>query len=936
MIIHIWCVVNIIQWKDSLAVIGDKISGGKRTFNEEFGNDGITDAQLNEIGNLIESPEVSDQEMIETGEEMERETSPLFHFEFEPVGRSKKALDTVKKQRGTAQKRQLREATKKDDIGKEITCGVADMARRVLESSKAPNGRDLHPNDRVMFNFTTKKFSHPLQLAKFSVEEIVEDTSHWDTYLLMLTNQLNSNESLDATDDFQVDMTIIAEPDASGKTALNILGKLNMATVLQRKKYVLAIKNEEDNLCLARANCLTKAWCRPCDTRIVKDDYEAMLDEDGTRTPILIVAQTSKSDDVMEFYGPECTGDFLAFLDELAYGPPEENHHYSDFREVIGIFHNLKGYDSVFLQEQMVKEGPRFEFLIPNRTKNLCMKVGKISFKDSMCFLPMSLASFSSTFGIPELKKGFFPHKFHTPDHQNYIGPLPAPEYYDPNGMSAKKKQEFEEWYAGERSKNLPFNLKEELISYCRSDVALLKAGCLKFIAEFKAIAKFDPIEKCITIAQACNRYWRNCVMAPDSIAIEPENGWEGATPNHSHVALELLMWCQWEQKKKSDPVLRGFTQTLQITSPLQPREAFFGGRTGARTLYHHIDSTQGEQIRYRDVTSEYTWVNKYGEYPIGHPTIILQPANQDPHAYYGLMKVSILPPTHLFNPVLPHQQKIGSTSKLTFPLCRSCVTEESLKPLPERNFVCTHSDKERMLIGTWCTHEILKAIQMGYQLICIHEVWHFEKRQLGLFAPYAGTWLKVKQESSGYLAWCQTEEQKAHYVSQYKEKEDCVLYYDTDSVLYRWRPGESEIPLGDYLGDMTNELDADDYIMEFISAGAKNYGYVTHQGKCCVKVKGFSLNVRGMQQLNYDVMKVNIIDEIQHPLDEARKTEIINSIHFMRDPVKKKIRTETQFKSYRLVFDKRVMQLGRFRSYPYGFDRMDDEDQELIDLLMC
>ena len=33
--------------------------------------------------------------------------------------------------------------------------------------------------------------------------------------------------------------------------------------------------------------------------------------------------------------------------------------------------------------------------------------------------------------------------------------------------------------------------------------------------------------------------------MAPDSIAIEPENGWEGATPNHSHMALELLMWVE-------------------------------------------------------------------------------------------------------------------------------------------------------------------------------------------------------------------------------------------------------------------------------------------------------------------------------------------------------------------------------------------------------
>ena len=28
----------------------------------------------------------------------------------------------------------------------------------------------------------------------------------------------------------------------------------------------------------------------------------------------------------------------------------------------------------------------------------------------------------------------------------------------------------------------------------------------------------------------------------------------------------------------------------------------------------------------------------------------------------------------------------------------------------------------------------------------------------------------------------------------------DRALYYDTDSVIYHWQPGQAEIPLGDYL----------------------------------------------------------------------------------------------------------------------------------------
>lgn len=87
---------------------------------------------------------------------------------------------------------------------------------------------------------------------------------------------------------------------------------------------------------------------------------------------------------------------------------------------------------------------------------------------------------------------------------------------------------------------DVEFNLKEELIAYCKSDMDLLKAGCQKFVEEFQSVTGFDPMEKCITIASACNRYWRKCHLKPKTVAVEPPRG-----INQSKKALEWLLWSE-------------------------------------------------------------------------------------------------------------------------------------------------------------------------------------------------------------------------------------------------------------------------------------------------------------------------------------------------------------------------------------------------------
>lgn len=78
--------------------------------------------------------------------------------------------------------------------------------------------------------------------------------------------------------------------------------------------------------------------------------------------------------------------------------------------------------------------------------------------------------------------------------------------------------------------------------------------------------------------------------------------------------------------------------------------------------------------------------------------------------------------------------------------------------------------------------------------------------------------------------------------------------------------------PLENYLGEFTSELDAEDYITEFVSAG-RNYAYVTKEGKACCKVRGFTLSERGRRILHFHSMKDLVLEEILEPEAEEPHT---------------------------------------------------------------
>ena len=228
---------------------------------------------------------------------------------------------------------------------------------------------------------------------------------------------------------------------------------------------------------------------------------------------------------------------------------------------------------------------------------------------------------------------------------------------------------------------------------------------------------------------------------------------------------------CDFDREIKENPLVKEFMESIEMVTPLEPRDAFYGGRTEAFTLYQEAGE---QQIDYYDVTSLYPFVNKTGKIPLGHPTIITENF-KNVESYEGLIKCKILPPRGLYVPVLP--SKING--KLMFPLCRTCTETY-------QQTTCYHSDEERSLTGTWVTDELKKALEKGYKMMKIYEVWHFDKTEQydpttktgGLFTEYVNTFLRMKQEASGWPQWCETEEDKRKYIDDYYNKEGIRLEY--------------------------------------------------------------------------------------------------------------------------------------------------------------
>ena len=678
------------------------------------------------------------------------------------------------------------------------------------------------------------------------------------------------------------------------------------------------------------------------------------------------------------------------------------------------IAHNGKGYDYQFIIRWIYANTDYQPFIIFNGSKINYMSIKELSirFIDSLSFITRPLKDFPKIFGEKELKKGFFPHWFNTKENWSYEGVMPDASFFKYNSFKEKDRIEFIKWYDEKVKNNYIWNQKREMEEYCISDVDILRKCCIKFRQLYLEIGDIDPFQY-LTIASVCMSIFKHHFVDttyPERIK-DFENKYPGNPSNYEDDLREEYN----ESKVLFDNETHEIIETEKKIGiiPYQEthfiRQSFFGGRTNATKLLYKFE--EGEEGKYKDITSLYPTVNYFDEYPLGHYKILCEKYCLDNQLkvlnnvvskeYFGFIEVEISAPDNLYHPVLPKKGE-----KLVFDL------------LTKR--------------GVWCSNELYNALDKGYIVEKVYQVRYYEETTTELFKPYVSKFLKIKQEASGYPDWCKNEEDKNNYIKDYQERQGIkldksriiknpglreiaklclnslwgkfgqrtnlakceivktkeelykiifnetyedvnwldvsddklqvsykikdqfiendfntsiaiasfttssarcrlyealeklkhqVLYFDTDSVVYKWAKGLEDLEIGDLLGDWTDELEGSKMIGTFVSGGPKNYSYETDDGKYHTKVKGFNLNYEVSQKINHNSM-IELVNKVL----EGEESKILVGYNMIKRGKGHTLENIEQDKNCGLVYTKRSIcprdENGNYDTLPFGYNQ--------------
>ena len=179
-------------------------------------------------------------------------------------------------------------------------------------------------------------------------------------------------------------------------------------------------------------------------------------------------------------------------------------------------------------------------------------------------------------------------------------------------------------------------------------------------------------------------------------------------------------------------------------------REMFCGGRTEVFSPFCNADLYPDDEIQYHDVCSLYPYVCAFTELPIGNPEHYcgrdIDPSRlldcTSPERYYGYIRCHVVPNQSDVLGLLPfHEPKTG---RLEFPL-----------------FPMT---------GTWGTEELRLAMDNGYIVEEIYEVYHWPpaERSNTFMRGFVSYFLRLKQEAEGWKKQGATSEEPSEEEKDY------------------------------------------------------------------------------------------------------------------------------------------------------------------------
>ena len=260
-------------------------------------------------------------------------------------------------------------------------------------------------------------------------------------------------------------------------------------------------------------------------------DIEAYLNESNNFIPTILICQTvcNNCETLDKNHIPNrCIKDHVGF--ENVFESDAESNCISKFINfllkidrkkkrkkdpIIVIAHNNGGFDGLFVYNELIENFADDIFTsnpIKRGHKLITFKIGSsIFFKDSLLYVPVSLKNLPKMFNLDDDNvKGFFPYDFYKKNTLNYIGPIPDKRFFQTNKMNEKELVQFENFYSDRVNSSVLYDIKDEVIKYCRQDVTILMLTMEKFRNQTLLPFKVDPFVDACTIASNCFTVYLN------------------------------------------------------------------------------------------------------------------------------------------------------------------------------------------------------------------------------------------------------------------------------------------------------------------------------------------------------------------------------------------------------------------------------------------